>query len=193
MSDEPIDASEPTDAEAPSTPPATPPVAEDAAHTMLARARASARDAGAPSGSSRSGPARARRTTPTRSGSAPDGRDPQTAGRVLTAWLRDRGFEESVAAGGLEAHWEAIAGPEIAAHVSCETSQGPQGRVILLRADSTAWATQIRLLLPQVTRRIEQVLGRPVTDPIRVLGPVPPRRSPGPRRVPGRGPRDTYG
>ena len=188
MSDE--STAEPSqESKATETPPATPIPPPDAARTMLSRARASARESGTPGRSN----SRSRRTNPTRSGPSPDGRDPQTAGRVLQAWLRDSGFEESATAGGLEAHWEAIAGPDIAGHVTCEVVQGPEGRVVMLRADSTAWATQIRLLLPQITRRIEEVLGRPVHDRIRVVGPAPPRRSPGPRRVPGRGPRDTYG
>ena len=93
-----------------------------------------------------------------------------------------------MAAGGVEAHWEKIAGADLAAHVACEPTDTPEGRVLILRADSTAWATQVRLLLPEIHRRIEAVLGRSVSDPIRVVGPAPPTRAMGPRRVPGRGP-----
>jgi predicted nucleic acid-binding Zn ribbon protein len=111
----------------------------------------------------------------------------------MQSWLEDTGYTQSLTAGGVEAHWETIAGPDLAAHVQCEPTSTPEGRVILLRADSTAWATQLTLLLPDLRRRMREVLGEPVTDPIKVLGPAPPRRPMGPRRVPGRGPRDTYG
>ena len=172
-----------------------PPVAadaaiDDAARRMLARARSTARSAPRTSpGSSRAG----KKTTQQRSGARPDGRDPQPAGDVLDSWLTDAGFSEAVAAGGVQAHWETIVGADLAAHVLCEPTQTPEGRVLVLRADSTAWATQVRLLLPMIHRRIEEVLGEPVADPVRVLGPAPPKRAMGPRRVAGRGPRDTYG
>lgn len=152
---------------------------------MLARARAQAK--GAPTRSTK------RRRPEQRSSPAPDGRDPQTAREVMDSWVRDSGYTEAVAAGGVEAHWEKIAGADLAAHVACEPTDTPEGRVLILRADSTAWATQVRLLLPEIHRRIEAVLGRSVSDPIRVVGPAPPTRAMGPRRVPGRGPRDTYG
>lgn len=157
----------------------------DAARRMLARARAGARNA----------PVRrsAKVTPQQRSSARPDGRDPQTARSVLDAWLHDSGYSEALAAGGIHAHWVGIVGPDIAAHVTCETNETNEGRVLILRADSTAWATQVRLLLPDIRRRIEEVVGQPVTDPIRVVGPTPPKRPMGPRRVAGRGPRDTYG
>lgn len=165
-------------------------VADDAARRMLARARSTARSAPRnPTGASRAG----KQTPQRRSGARPDGRDPQPAKDVLDSWLTDAGFTEALAAGGVQAHWETIVGADLAAHVMCEPTQTPEGRVLVLRADSTAWATQVRLLLPMIHRRIEEVLGEPVTDPVRVIGPAPPKRAMGPRRVAGRGPRDTYG
>jgi predicted nucleic acid-binding Zn ribbon protein len=167
--------------------------ADDAARRLLARARSTARSAPPISSgsSSRGGPRRSRGDN--RSGARPDGRDPQTAGDVLDSWLTDAGFTEALTSGGVEAHWETIVGADVAGHVTCEPTQTPEGRVLVLRADSTAWATQVRLLLPMIHRRIQEVLGHAVTDPIRVVGPAPPKRSMGPRRVPGPGPRDTYG
>lgn len=80
----------------------------------------------------------------------------------------------------------------------------PQGRAssmrstdpvaqIVLRADSTAWATQMRLLLPALRERISAELGEGLGLAIRVLGPAAPSWRHGQRRVAGRGPRDTYG
>lgn len=171
-------------------------VPDDAARRLLARARSTARsDSRSDSRSSRSGStqSRGRRSGERRSGARPDGRDPKPAGDVLDAWLTDAGFTDALAAGGLQAHWETIVGADIAGHVTCEPTETSEGRVVMLRADSTAWATQVRLLLPMIHRRIEEVLGQPLADPIRVTGPAPPKRAMGPRRVPGPGPRDTYG
>ncbi len=160
-------------------------VTEEASRTMLARARSTAR--------ARPATTKSKTKPEQRSSSRPDGRDPQTADRILSDWLRDTGYAESVASGGVEAHWETIVGDDVAAHVRCEPTDTTEGRVLVLRADSTAWATQIRLLLPEIRRRITTVIGRPVEDTIKVVGPAPPRRAPGALRVPGRGPRDTYG
>ena len=63
----------------------------------------------------------------------------------------------------------------------------------MLRAESTAWATQVRLLLPNLRTAIDTALGTGVISDISVIGPQAPTWVAGPRRVKGRGPRDTYG
>lgn len=123
-----------------------------------------------------------------------DDRDPQTIDNVMQGWLRDHGYESQVGSGSLIARWNEIVGEQLADHVTPEAVRDTDdGRELLLRADSTAWATQVRLLLPQIHGRIATLLGAGVVDRIRVTGPAPPKRAMGPRRVPGRGPRDTYG
>jgi len=62
-----------------------------------------------------------------------------------------------------------------------------------VRADSTAWAMEVRRLLPQLERRLAEEVGEGVVESITVLGPGGPTWTKGPRSVPGRGPRDTYG
>ena len=90
--------------------------------------------------------------------------------------------------------WEDIVGAELADHVVPDgVTETDKGRELLLRADSTAWATQVRLLTPQILSRIREALGHGIVDRLRVVGPAPPRRHTGQRRVPGPGPRDTYG
>ena len=112
----------------------------------------------------------------------------------MQGWLRDHGYESQVGSGSLIARWPEIVGDQLADHVAPESVRDTDaGRVLLLRADSTAWATQVRLLLPQIHGRIATLLGAGVVDVIKVTGPAPPKRAMGPRRVPGRGPRDTYG
>lgn len=113
---------------------------------------------------------------------------------VLRRWVRDHGVEAEIGAGGLAALWEDIVGSDVAGHVVPDGVTEVDGaRELLLRADSTAWATQVRLLSPQIQVRIREALGPGIVDRIKVLGPAPPRRPSGPRRVPGPGPRDTYG
>lgn len=124
------------------------------------------------------------------SGARPDDRDPQTLGAVVHRWLRDSGWAQKAEAASVIQGWSQIVGPEVADHVRAEITDDGD---LLLRADSTAWATQMTLLLPQIRRRIAETIGSGAIGQIRVVGPTPPRRASGPRRVRGPGPRDTYG
>ena len=163
------------------TPDVTPPAGSDLARTALARAKASARTAPT-------------KKAPVRRPQYGDDRDPQTVDKVLQGWLRDHGYESQVGSGSLIARWPEIVGDALADHVTPDSvRETDEGRELWLRADSTAWATQVRLLLPQIHGRIASLLGSGVVDRIKVTGPAPPTRATGPRRVPGRGPRDTYG
>lgn len=83
-----------------------------------------------------------------------------------------------------------MVGDEIADHAEPETFT--DGKLVV-RTTSTAWATQLRLLLPQLDRRLAQEVGEGVVEEIVVLGPGAPSWVKGPRVVRGRGPRDTYG
>ncbi len=94
--------------------------------------------------------------------------------------------------GGLVGRWDEIVGPDVAAHVSVEAYDADTGRLVL-RADSTAWATQLRLLLPAVHGRIKAELGPTAVRELSVLGPAAPSWRKGKRHIAGRGPRDTYG
>jgi predicted nucleic acid-binding Zn ribbon protein len=60
-------------------------------------------------------------------------------------------------------------------------------------ADSTAWATQLRLLAPSLVRRLAEDLGGETVRRVTVQGPSAPSWKRGKLRVRGRGPRDTYG
>ena len=63
-----------------------------------------------------------------------------------------------------------------------------------MTAQSSAWATQIRLLAPKVLARLADQLGAGVVTRLTVAGPSGPSWKHGLRSVPGaRGPRDTYG
>lgn len=164
-----------------------PPV-DDAARLALARARDAARKQGLAPGR----PARRRRGPV---GHAPDvvhgaGRDPQPLGDTVDRLASQLGWGQSLQVGGVVGRWREVVGEAIADHCVPETFE--EGALVV-RADSTAWATQIRLLLPQLERRIAEEVGEGAVTSIQVLGPGGPTWRKGPRSVPGRGPRDTYG
>lgn len=126
---------------------------------------------------------------PTYSGAGKDPRDPLSAGDVVESLLDSEGWRKNTEVAAALARWDQIVGPELAAHVSAESFIDG---VLTLKADSTAWATQMRLLLPSIRKAIDTAVGRGVVADIRINGPQAPRTR-GAWRVPGRGPRDTYG
>jgi predicted nucleic acid-binding Zn ribbon protein len=63
-----------------------------------------------------------------------------------------------------------------------------------ISAESTAWATQLRLLVTTLLTRLAGELGSGVVTALTISGPVGPSWKHGSRSVRGaRGPRDTYG
>jgi predicted nucleic acid-binding Zn ribbon protein len=99
-----------------------------------------------------------------------------------------------LAVGGVTGRWPEVVGPDIAQHCVPE-EYDEQERVLAVRCDSTAWATQLRLLAPQLLARLNAELGHSTVTVIKVRGPGGgPARVPGQWRVTGsRGPGDTYG
>ncbi len=126
-----------------------------------------------------------------RSGSGPDSRDPQTFEVTIGRLLAERGWDTPVAVGGVMGRWPQLVGNEVSAHCSPESFTES---VLTVRTDSTAWATQMRLLAPAVLARIADELGAGVVTRLVVKGPASPSWRRGPRTAAGgRGPRDTYG
>ncbi|WP_243058310.1 DUF721 domain-containing protein [Nocardioides sp. SR21] len=131
-------------------------------------------------------PARGRVT-----GAHPDDRDPQLLDSTLGRLVADHGWELDLRVHGVFGRWAELVGDEVAAH--CTPESFADGRLVV-RTDSTAWATQLRLLAPTVVRRLNEELGHGTVTVIDVLGPHLPTWKKGPRSVrDGRGPRDTYG
>ena len=85
---------------------------------------------------------------------------------------------------GVFSRWEAIVGRDVGQHVTPESYA--DGRLVV-RTDSTAWATQMKLLAPDVVRRLNEVLG---DETVRVIDVDGPRGSVLEARAPaGQGPR----
>lgn len=124
------------------------------------------------------------------SGAGPSYRDPQPLGDVVGKLVSQRGWQDPMEVAGVVARWPEIVGQHVAEHCVIETFDEAK---LVVRTDSTTWATQLRLLLPQLERRIAEEVGEGVVNEIVVLGPGGPSWRRGPRSVPGPGPRDTYG
>lgn len=176
------------------TPDAPDPVTEehraDGLDLARAAARAAAANPGAPPARRRSGPAR-RRTSTKSSGARPDDRDPQLLDQAMGRLIANHGWELDLKVQGVFGRWAELVGQEVAEHCTPETFD--DGRLVV-RTDSTAWATQLKLLAPTVVRRLNEELGHGTVTLIEVLGPHLPTWTKG--RLSsrdGRGPRDTYG
>jgi predicted nucleic acid-binding Zn ribbon protein len=167
----------------------------EAVRAALGRARAAARARGAVPGAApgdtRGGRRRRRQDDGSRSGARPDARDPQLLGDTLGRLVAERGWQEAVSVGGVMGRWDAVVGGDVAAHCRPETFEGG---VLVVRADSTAWATQVRLLSGSLLARLADEVGEGVVTKVVVRGPSGPSWRRGPRVAPGsQGPRDTYG
>jgi predicted nucleic acid-binding Zn ribbon protein len=159
----------------------------------LARAltRASARSTPAKRPTKRSAPRFRPGRTGRASGAYPDERDPQLLDSTLGRVVADHGWELDLRVHGVFGRWAQLVGDEVAAH--CTPESFADGKLVV-RTDSTAWATQLKLLAPTVVRRLNEELGHGTVTVIEVLGPHGPTWKKGPRSVrDGRGPRDTYG
>lgn len=155
----------------------------DLARAALASAKARAREQGAAPRS------RARRPA-ARPGSGPDGRDPMLFGAAIRRLVVDRGWVITTTAARVMGEWDTLVGPELAEH--CRPASLVDGRLELV-AESSAWATQLRLMSRVLLARLAASVGSGVVTTLVVRGPAQPDWRRGPRRVQGRGPRDTYG
>jgi predicted nucleic acid-binding Zn ribbon protein len=125
------------------------------------------------------------------SGPGPDPRDPQLFGAVLARIMKQRGWEKPKAEASVFGAWEKCVGEDVAKH-SRPVKLDDDG-VLTVEAESTAWATQLRMLAGGLLKSIAAEVGHNVVKKLNVHGPAAPSWQRGPRRVQGRGPRDTYG
>ncbi|MFJ4899239.1 MULTISPECIES: DUF721 domain-containing protein [unclassified Streptomyces] len=163
----------------------------DLARVALRAAKEQARARGAAAQQKK----QARRGGGLRSGARADGRDPLPLGAAINRLITERGWEAPAAVGGVMGRWPQIVGDDLANHcVPLRYDEDPEERVLTVQCDSTAWATQLRLLAPQLVARLNADLGHGTVRMIKVLGPGGPQRRFGPLRAPGsKGPGDTYG
>ncbi len=118
------------------------------------------------------------------------GRDPQGLNDVIDGLASRMGWASPLARSELLSSWVEIAGAETAEH---STPLSIEDGVLTVQCDSTAWATQLRLMRTTITTHILSKYPDAGITSIRFEGPNAPSWKRGPRSIPGRGPRDTYG
>jgi len=118
------------------------------------------------------------------------GREPRGIADVLASVTSEMGWNSPLAQSELMTAWPDMVGDELSSHshpVSIDDG------TLTVQCDSTAWATQLRLMRGTVTTTIVQRYPEAGIQSVRFLAPNAPSWKRGPRSVPGRGPRDTYG
>lgn len=164
----------------------------DLVRRTLEEARGAARSQGKDVGRGRNSPT-ARRIAGRRrtwSGPGPDSRDPQTLGAATQDLAKTRGWSPRVAEGTVFGQWRTVVGEQIAAHA---TPTALREGVLSVSAESTAWATQLRMVQAQLLAKIAAAVGDGVVTSLKIMGPTGPSWRKGRYHVAGRGPRDTYG
>jgi predicted nucleic acid-binding Zn ribbon protein len=116
--------------------------------------------------------------------------DPQPLQAAIDGLLDDRGWRTAASVASVFGRWEQIVGAALAAHTR---PGGFTDGELLVIADSTAWATQVRLLRAQLVGRLNAELGDGTVTGVKVRGPAPPRQRGQWRVRDTRGPRDDYG
>lgn len=164
----------------------------DLVRRTLEEARGAARSQGKDVGRGRgSAPRRIANSSRRRwSGPGPDSRDPQPLGSAAGDLARNRGWSGRVSEGAVFGRWASVVGEGIADHA---TPTSLKDGVLTISAESTAWATQLRMVQAQVLAKIAAAVGDGVVKSVKIVGPVGPSWRKGRYHVSGRGPRDTYG
>jgi predicted nucleic acid-binding Zn ribbon protein len=118
------------------------------------------------------------------------GRDPRGIDDILDGLTTRLGWTSPLARAELLDSWPELAGIETASH---SEPVAIEDGVLTVRCDSTAWATQLRLMRGQITTSIAQRFPDAGIESVKFDGPNAPSWKKGSRSIPGRGPRDTYG
>lgn len=121
-----------------------------------------------------------------RSGARRDGRDPMLLGMALERLKTERGWEMPMAVGGVAGRWPDIVGEKNAEHWQPD-GYDEESRVLAVRCDEAAWATELRRLAPTLVRRLNEELGQGTVRAIKVIPPGGGVRRYGSLRVPGTG------
>lgn len=118
------------------------------------------------------------------------GREPARASSFIEELMTQNDWLGQVEKEALFLDWERLVGSDNAA---ASQPVSLEGSLLTVQCRSTAWATQLRLLQDQILARIQEQYPDLKVGELRFIGPAAPSWKKGPRSVPGRGPRDTYG
>lgn len=124
-------------------------------------------------------------------GPGPDAADPRPLARSLRELADAHGWGHRTDAAAVLARWPDLVGDTTATH--CRPVELKDGR-LRVATDSSAWATQLRLLAPRIIGAVNDRVGAVVVTDLVVDAPGAPSWRHGRLGVQGgRGPRDTYG
>ena len=118
------------------------------------------------------------------------GRDPVSAADALGGVTTQLGWDKTLAQATLVTEWANIVGPETAQNSHVEKFEDG---VLTVRCSSTAWSTQLNLISVDIRTRVLADHPEAGVEKITFIGPNAPTWKRGPKSVPGRGARDTYG
>lgn len=103
-------------------------------------------------------------------------RPPTPVADMLAAFVERQGWTERLRGANAWSRWDEIVGTDLAD--KCEPVR-LAGGALVVRAESQAWATQLRYLLPQLRANVDQVLGEGTVRSVRVVvGPLEGRTAP---------------
>jgi predicted nucleic acid-binding Zn ribbon protein len=117
------------------------------------------------------------------------GRDPKSIGAIMSRTITERGWVPFLSRESVVDQWDDVVGIDVAAHTVPEIDDD----LITVRCDSSAWATNLRLMRHEILAEILKRFPNSGIEKISVVGPGVPNKIRGPRSVKWRGPRDTYG
>lgn len=118
------------------------------------------------------------------------GRDPGSFAQAMGALTDQMGWSTDLARAELMQQWAEIVGADIAGHA---IPSGASDGVLEIQCDSSAWATQLRLMRSELVETLATKFPEAGIVELSIKAPGVPSWKHGRRSVPGRGPRDTYG
>jgi len=117
--------------------------------------------------------------------------DPQSLSTVLSELVTTRDWRQGIAEGSLFTEWVSVVGQAIGTH---STPISLVDGLLTIQASSTAWATQLSLMVSNLLKTISSSAPGALVEEILVLPPGAPSWKKGIRTIRNsRGPRDTYG
>lgn len=93
-------------------------------------------------------------------------KDPVRIGALLGRMVEREGWQERLAVGRLRKDWAAVVGD----HVAAKSLPGKlAGGVLIVYAESGAWATELALLAPRLTVKCDAFLGGGLVREVKVV------------------------
>ena len=108
-----------------------------------------------------------------------EGKAPAPLEKLIGDVARRKGWGRRLEGARIHQHWAEIAGEQLAAHAEPVRLHGG---VLVLRAESAAWATQVRYLTADLVRRANDVLGEGQVVSVQVIAGPRPRTDDHPQR-----------